>query len=48
MHVGVGFFGGGNFIFSDGELEIHVEYALVELDGFFGVVTSIGNVMDSL
>ena len=48
MHVGVGFFGRRDFVFSDGELEIHVEDTLVELDGFLGVVTTVGNVVDSL
>lgn len=46
MHVGVGFVGGGDVVFGDGEDEVHVQHIAIPLNGLFGVFAAIGNVVN--
>ena len=48
MHVRVRRLGRGHFILGNGENEIHVQDALVELRGRLGVLAAIGDVVNAL
>ncbi len=48
VHVRVGRFGGGHFVFGNGQHEFHVQVLLVPLDGFFGVFAAVGDMMNFL
>src|SRR5450631_1121481 len=48
VHVGVWLLRGGNLVLGNGQDETHVQVLAVPLDSFFGVTTTVSNVMDFL
>ena len=48
MHIGIRLLGGGDFVFGNGQNEVHVQVFLIPLNRLLGILAAIGYMVDLL